>query len=145
MIRGLCYQQADAVIDIKLGNAEADTYKYEPMAALLDWWEIIKKDKHGKHCQDQGKNFSVCYSCRRNARERSPGRTCKIDSNHDSKNGQTHFTYKWLDKRPNHNCCYEILLTYDPQISTPQSPAGQGAGLGYGIRNRVGTLNCAQD
>ena len=28
------------------------------MAALLAWWETIKKDKHGKHCHDQRKHFS---------------------------------------------------------------------------------------
>ena len=43
MIQGLCYQQAEAIIELKLGDAGTDSYKYEPMAALLDWWETIKK------------------------------------------------------------------------------------------------------
>ena len=38
MIRGLRGQQADAIIDVKLGITDADYYKYEPMAELLDWW-----------------------------------------------------------------------------------------------------------
>ena len=33
-------------------------YKNEPMEALLDRWEMIKKDKHGKNYHDQQKNVS---------------------------------------------------------------------------------------
>ena len=29
------------------------------MAALLDWWETIKQVKHGNHCNDQQKHFSL--------------------------------------------------------------------------------------
>ena len=45
------------------------------------------------------------------------------------------------DKFSNRNFGCKILLTYDPRSSTPQSPAGQGAELGYGIGYRVGRLN----
>ena len=58
MIRCLLDCQVDAIIDIKLGDNDADTYKYEPMIALLARSENIKKDKHGKHCNDQRKHFS---------------------------------------------------------------------------------------
>ena len=47
MIRGLWDWQADSIIDIKLGDADTDYYKYEPMAELLVWLEKIKKDKYG--------------------------------------------------------------------------------------------------
>ena len=53
MVQGLWDQQAEAIIYIKLGNADTDSYKYEPMAALLDWWETINKYKHVHHCNDQ--------------------------------------------------------------------------------------------
>ena len=53
MIRCLWDCQVDAIIDIKLGDNDADTYKYEPMIALLARSENINKDKHGKHCHDQ--------------------------------------------------------------------------------------------
>ena len=53
MIRGLCDQQVEAIIDVKPVNADVDYYKYGPITALLDWWETIKKDKHGKHCNDK--------------------------------------------------------------------------------------------
>ena len=80
MIRGLWDWQADVIIVIKLGDADTDSYKYQPMAALLSWWETIKKDKHGKHCHDQGKCFlSVCYFCQRHAREEIPGHTHAIE------------------------------------------------------------------
>ena len=58
MVRGLLDFQVDAIIDVKLGDANVDTYKYEPMTALLARWERIKKDKHGKHCNDQRKHYS---------------------------------------------------------------------------------------
>ena len=57
MARGLWDCQVDVIIDVKLGDADADTYKYEPMTALLVRCENIKKDKHGKHCHNQRKVF----------------------------------------------------------------------------------------
>ena len=35
MVQGLWDLQVDDIIDVKLGDANADSYKYEPMAALL--------------------------------------------------------------------------------------------------------------
>ena len=35
MIQGLWDRQVEAIIDIKLGDADADSYTYKPMAALL--------------------------------------------------------------------------------------------------------------
>ena len=54
-IQGLWDPQANAIIDIKLGDSEVDYYKYEQIVALLNWWERIKKDKYGNHCHDQHK------------------------------------------------------------------------------------------
>ena len=51
-------QQVEAIIDVKLGNTYENSYKYKPMAALLSPWETIKKDKHGKHCNNQRKHSS---------------------------------------------------------------------------------------
>ena len=59
MIRGLQDCQVDAIIDVKLGDADEDTYKYEPMTSLLTRWGNIKKDKHGNHCNDQWKQFQL--------------------------------------------------------------------------------------
>ena len=53
IIRGLWDHKVDAIIDVKLGDADTDTYKYEPMTSLLFRWENIKKDKHGKYCHNQ--------------------------------------------------------------------------------------------
>ena len=58
MFRGLWDHQVEAIIDVKLGDTDADSYKYETTAALLAQWETIKKDKHGMHCHDQRKQFS---------------------------------------------------------------------------------------
>ena len=57
MVCSLWYHQVNTIIDVKLGDADANTYKYEPMIPLLERWEKIKKDKHGKHCHDQRKRF----------------------------------------------------------------------------------------
>ena len=43
MIQGLLHQQAEAIIYVKLGNAEINSYKYDPMSVLLDRWETINK------------------------------------------------------------------------------------------------------
>ena len=58
MFWGLWDCQVDTIIDVKLGDADADSYKYELMAALLAWWETIKKDKESKHCHYQQTHFS---------------------------------------------------------------------------------------
>ena len=57
MIRGLWNLQVDAVIDVKIVDNYSDTYKHKPMTKLLDRWENIKKDKYGKHCNNQRKQF----------------------------------------------------------------------------------------
>ena len=58
MIWGLWYRQVEYIIDVKLGDSDTYSYKYEPMAELLAQWDTIKKYKHGKHCNDQWKHFS---------------------------------------------------------------------------------------
>ena len=58
MIRGLWELQVDVIIDVKLGDADAYTYKNNPMTSLLVRWEKIKKYNHGKHWHDQRKHFS---------------------------------------------------------------------------------------
>ena len=58
MIRGLLDHPVDSIIEVKLGDADTDTYKYKPMESLLDRWEKIKKYKHGKHCHYQRIHFS---------------------------------------------------------------------------------------
>ena len=69
MIRGLWDLQVDAIIDVNIGDAETDMYKYEPMTALMTRWENIKKDKNGKHCHNQLKYcFRVCSFSGRNSR-----------------------------------------------------------------------------
>ena len=68
MIRGLWGWQVYAIIDVKSGDYDADSYKYDPMVELLDRWENINKDKHGKHCHNRQKNISVCSFYQSHAR-----------------------------------------------------------------------------
>ena len=56
MILGLWDSQVDAIIDVKLVDADADTYKYKSMTSLLARWENFKKYKQGKHSHDQWKH-----------------------------------------------------------------------------------------
>ena len=141
MIQGLWDVQVKSIIEVKLGGADADYYKYEPMEALLYWWETIKKYKHSKHCNYQQIFFTICYFSGWNDRQGSPGLTCVIESNHGREKGRTHFTCTGVDNLFNCNRGCDILLTYDPRSSTPQYPAGQGSGLGSGTRNWAGRLN----
>ena len=78
MIQGLWYLQVESIIVVKLGKADADSYKYGPMAALLSWWETIKKKKHGNHGNDQQQIFTVFSFSQWNARDGSPGCTRAI-------------------------------------------------------------------
>ena len=56
LIRGLWESQTDAIIDVRFGDANADTYKYEPMDNLLarcmdpvpNAYEVIFKEKKRK-------------------------------------------------------------------------------------------------
>ena len=59
MVQCLWYCKVNAIIDVKLGGADADSYKYEPMTTLLARWETINKDNNGKHFHDQRKHFSL--------------------------------------------------------------------------------------
>ena len=61
MIPGLWYRQVNAIIGVKLGDADADTYKYEPMTVLLSRRENIKKEKNGKDCHNQRKSFYCLF------------------------------------------------------------------------------------
>ena len=56
MVQNLWDLQVNAIINIKFGDTDTDTYRYEPMTSLLAGWEKIKKYKHGNHCHDK-QNF----------------------------------------------------------------------------------------
>ena len=56
MIQGLWDQHTSIIIDVKLGDADADTYIFYPMETLLDQWEKIKKGKHRNHFHYQRKH-----------------------------------------------------------------------------------------
>ena len=58
---GLWDRQVDAIINIKISDSDVDTHKYDPMTSLLARQEKIKKDKHGKHCHNQQKHFSLFF------------------------------------------------------------------------------------
>ena len=57
IIQGLWDRKTDTIIYVKLGDADADTYRFEPMLTLLDWWEKMKTDNHGNHYHKQQKHF----------------------------------------------------------------------------------------
>ena len=120
MIKALWDRQADAIIDAKIGNTDADSFRYQPMAALLDLWEKIKQDKHGKHFHDKWRFFFFCYFSRCHAMEGRTDLTLKYDSTQGSKNVQTHFVRTGMGKRSNRNNSREIVLTHNPQSLTTQ-------------------------
>ena len=143
MIRSLWYQQSEAIIDVKLGGPDADSYKCDPIVELLAWLKQSIMIITVIIAAININNFPFFPFCRRHTREGSPGRTHANELNYGSNNGQTHFSPMGMDKRSNYNQGCEIVLMYDPRRSTPQSPAGQGSGLGPIIEHRFGTLNRA--
>ena len=62
IVKGLCDNQVGVIIDVKIGDANIDLYKYEPIPALLARWENIDKDKHSKHCHNERKQCLLCLS-----------------------------------------------------------------------------------
>ena len=120
LIQVLWYLQYNSTINVKIGDTDTYSYRFDPMSVLLAWWDKIKRDKNGNHRNDQRKQFfSVCSFCRWHTREVSPGRNCEFESTHGSENGRTHFSHVGLDKQSDCNCVCKILLTNDPQRSTP--------------------------
>ena len=43
LVQGLWDHQVDTIIGFKIGDADAYSYKYEPLAALLSWWGNYQK------------------------------------------------------------------------------------------------------
>ena len=97
IIQGLWVRYTDTIINVNLGDAEANTYIFEPMVSLLAWWEKIKKDKNGKHCHKHQKNFSVCSIFWWNGSEGSSVCTRKFEMTYGRKNVWTHFAHVRLD------------------------------------------------
>ena len=58
-IQGLWDIHKEAIIKVRFGDTDAGTCKPEGMDTLLARWEKINKDKHGQHCYDQRKHFSL--------------------------------------------------------------------------------------
>ena len=61
LIRGLCESQTDAIIDVRFGDADADTYKHKPIDKLVTRREKEKKDKHGKNCHEPRRKFYLFF------------------------------------------------------------------------------------
>ena len=53
LIRGLWEIQNDVIIDVRFGDADMDTYKYDPMDKLLIIWDKENKDNHGNNLHEQ--------------------------------------------------------------------------------------------
>ena len=91
MIRVLWGQQVKSIIDIKIGNADTDSYKYKPVAELLDWWLLSKRTSTVSNLRTNRNIFIVGSFSIWNSRERSPCRTCTIDLSHVREMGKNIF------------------------------------------------------
>ena len=60
-IRGLWKTQTEAIIDVRFGDADTETWEPYRMDKLLAGWEKTKKDKHGQACYDQQRHFSPFF------------------------------------------------------------------------------------
>ena len=136
MIRGLWYFQVDAILDVKLWDANVDTYTYNPMTALLAGWENIKKYKHGRHNNDHQKFLvAVCSFSGRNAKEGIPSCYLSTDSIHSREKGRTPFTHTGVGKQ-----------THQYMQGTNHGwSANHGSPVPCGNRNRNGIRNQGLD
>ena len=57
-IQGPWEIQTKAIIVVRIGDADTDTWKSEGMDKMLNWRKKTKKDKHGQACYNQRKHFS---------------------------------------------------------------------------------------
>ena len=112
-------RQVDAIIDVKLGDADADTYKYEPITSLLTRWEISRKTSTVSTVTTNRKKNPVCSFSGMNAREGNPICGLSILSSHGREKGRTAFTSTGVGKRTHHNHFCEVLLTDDPRSLAP--------------------------
>ena len=63
LVRGLWERQTGTIIDVKIGDAGANTYRFDPIVMLLGWWEKNKNDNNGNHFHDQWKkNYLLVIS-----------------------------------------------------------------------------------
>ena len=53
LIQGLWELQTNAIIDVKIGDADADICMFEPTDKLLACWEKQKKDNNCNNCHEQ--------------------------------------------------------------------------------------------
>ena len=61
LIRGLWEIQTTAIIDVRFGDADAETYKTKEIDKIFPRWEQMKKYKYGQQCHDQQKLFSLSF------------------------------------------------------------------------------------
>ena len=135
MIQGLWDCQVYDIIGIKLGDADADTCKQEPITKLLTRWEKINEDKDGKQCKNQRKHFSPFFSVSGPVyMEGIPSCDFSTDFSHGREKLRTLFASTGVVKRTHRYQLCEVLLTDDLRSSAPHSPVVTGNGLGSEIR-----------
>ena len=61
LICSLRQKKTDAIIHVKLGDTDANTYGFDPLGKLLDYWKNKNKGQHGKHFHEQWKHFSQFF------------------------------------------------------------------------------------
>ena len=59
LIRGLWDRHNNTITEVKFGDADVDTYRFEWIENILALWEKMKKDKQSKNCHNQRKHFSL--------------------------------------------------------------------------------------
>ena len=130
------------MIDVKLGDADAETYNYEPMKSLPSRWENTKKDKHGKHCHNKQKLFlPFVLSVDGILGKEALVVISKLSRVMAEKREEPLSASTGVGKRTHRNHYCKVPLTDDPRRSPPQYPAGTGAGLGPVIGDWYSRLN----
>ena len=143
LIWGLWEQHTDVIIDVKIVDVNADSYRYEPMDKLVARWKKQINMNTIRTATNNRKNFSGCYFCWCHARKGGPGHTHSFESTQGSENGWTHFARACIYYWPDHNHGCKVVIKNDPQRFTSQSPVVLGDRLGPSIGPWLGTIKHA--
>ena len=89
LIWGWWERQTNIIINIKLGDADTYTYKFDLIDNLLYLWEKQNDNNHGKNCHEQQKNYPFVLSVDDMLVKEASGGTHEFDS--------THVSNKWMN------------------------------------------------
>ena len=144
LIQGLWKSQTDAIIDVRFGDSDADTYRKEPMEKILARREKEKKDKNGNNCHE--KRISPLFVLSLDGmleKEALVVLTNLIRLMAEKLKKPLSHVRGWVNGR----IAITVARSYSCMIChiVSHSPVRPGNGLGPGIGPRLSAVNCVPE